>query len=324
MPSTHSANGREQKSNGCRVSKSYYDCTESWTYTDIYGWRYTGTECDRLVIELECFGSSNVPLSHNDNVRTSGGVGVRFVSDNVVEYPSGIKFGSSIRPCIAKITKAISKAIEVRDRAANAAVRIMQRGANPFNMYRYLQEVYRDDSPLVIEITEAKLPADVKGITYPYIRNVGNNRIISVALNSDYLDEATDLSIARTIIHESIHALMVFGAALRLEDSESFRAANRVLFNPDGTSNGGEAHHEQMSLAYVDEIADLLETFAANEKISTPNTPRRRYVEYLAFGGLEGTKGWNALNGYNKSTARRIISQEANRSNTRGSRNSSC
>ena len=323
LSNASSSNSRQQKSNGCFVSNKLFDCTETWSFTPSGGWHYNGKICDQVIIEFTCTGSI-VPLSDGTTVRTSGGIGLRDSNTNVVKHPSGIIMGSNLRPCIAKIVQSVSKAIEVRDHAANAAVRIMQRGANPFNMYRFLQQVYDSKSPLNIEIKEANL-AGANATTYTGIREVNGEKIISVALDRNYLSKATDLSIARTIIHESIHAMFLYGMSLALDDSQAFRDANQVLYNPNGTSGTTQqAQHEQMALTYVDEIADILSSYAQRNNISTPNTTRRSYVEYLAYGGLTGTQGWKALKNYNQTTAKNIIAQEADRKNTKGTRNASC
>ena len=320
LPSSQNANGRDQKSNGCHVAESYYECTVTWVYTDYTGWYYSGKECDHVVIELNCWGN-NTNLANGGNVRTSAGLAVRNMDNNTIFYPSGVNLGNSTRPCIAKILQSVMKAIEFRSRIAGMTVGILQNGNTPFNLYKYLQEVYRDDSPLVIELEEAKLPVGKNAGAINYVYDRGDKKVVRVQLSSSYLSTATDLSIARTIIHESIHAMMIFGEKGGLPDNQSFRNANKILFNPNSTQTN--AQHEQMAAAYVDEIADLLESYAIRELISTPNIGRRKYMEYLAYGGLEGTRAWNSLGSVDEYFATLVIVQE-NKGYNSSSRNSSC
>jgi hypothetical protein len=322
LPSSQNANGRRNKSNGCHVALSYYECTTTWSYAEGGGWSYNGKECDHVNIELNCWGS-NTNLANGGNVRTSAGVAVRNLDNNTVNYPSGVILSGSLKPCVTKILQSVMKAIEFRSKIAGMAVNILRKGKAPFNMYKYLQQVYSHESPLVIELGQTKLGKGRNGATAPSSFDRGDKKVVRVFLDSDFLNTATDLAIARVIIHESIHAMMVFGEEELLSENQAFRDANQLLFNPGSNQTKNDIHHSEMANSYVNEIANILESYAIREFISTPKVGRRKYVNYLAYGGLHGTPAWNALGPVDEHFATQVITQE-NKGYQSSSRNSSC
>ena len=98
---------------------------------------------------------------------------------------------------------------------------------------------------------------------------------INIWLNESYLSTATDLSIARTTIHESVHAILVY----MLEEGKFTSVTGNpdpefkdlveafINFNANKPSNYGKAHHEIMS-ELVAEMASSL----SNDFISVSET----------------------------------------------------
>lgn len=115
-----------------------------------------------------------------------------------------------------------------------------------------------------------------------YYLNTAGNHEVSITFNDQYLTEATKLSIARTILHESVHAFFIYqGFCAPTQDI--FVGFNNYLLSK-GLSNNSIGHHEFMS-QYVDAIATSL--YQWNLAFGTDAIPIS-YMKDVAWGGLTG------------------------------------
>lgn len=71
---------------------------------------------------------------------------------------------------------------------------------NDSNKYNFI--VNKDNSLAINTNAKTKYPATYNPITKDYT--------ITTGYNPDYFDDATDLSMARTMIHESVHAYLIY------------------------------------------------------------------------------------------------------------------
>lgn len=331
------SNGRQATGGECTEGEVITDCTHTYTYlaSDPGGtWRYNGTECEEIVVTYVCNGVIPTPSSGSalsPGLPVSGGAGAQY--NGSWFFPYGFDF-INVRDCVKKILADLYVATKLKDGAINALLSILEAGGEVVDIYGFIQEVYDPNSPLVIELNESSsLRSDQAAVTYTTLRTVGNSRVVSVFLNSNYLNSATDLGIARTILHESIHAMMIFGEGLALSNSSAFKDLNPLLFKPNGQTNytgsANAAHHEQMASAYIDEMASILRQYVGDQNISIPlNTNGvnsvEQYLGNLAYGGLQKTDAYKMLNNKTRRKADRIISQEADRTKTKGSRTYTC
>ena len=111
---------------------------------------------------------------------------------------------------------------------------------------------------------------------------------INIWLNESYLSTATDLSIARTTIHESVHAILVY----MLEEGKFTSVTGNpdpefkdlveafINFNANKPSNYGKAHHEIMS-ELVAEMASSLSVYGQHRGYNLPFS----YYEKLSYAG---------------------------------------
>ncbi|WP_282057266.1 hypothetical protein, partial [Maribacter luteus] len=127
----------------------------------------------------------------------------------------------------------------------------------------------------------------------------------SVTLDDDYVGDATQLSIARTIIHESIHAYI--GYILK-ENRTSDMVTDLNLINEkykNEINNYNLTQHEFIS-QYVDALANSLAVWD-NRFLDSG------YYKKLAWAGLESSSVYNTLK--NKSEIQTAIRNEATSSN---------
>ncbi len=142
-------------------------------------------------------------------------------------------------------------------------------------------------------IGSTNLPSNVNARTSP-----PSNYLITIAINSNKLNRP-NLSIARTIIHETIHAEMFRKILSILDNGGDLKGLTRSqwiskLSNGDYpgifdyySRYGKEMQHQQMAAHYISTISSLLKEFQ-------PGLSQNIY-DALAWTGLKNTTAWNAL-----------------------------
>lgn len=178
---------------------------------------------------------------------------------------------------------------------------------------KVVQEAYGICSPLTSAVLAAFEANDGSNLTFSYSSNISANAETTplfkyiastrtcdafITFRESYITGATDLSIARTTIHESLHATLVY----MLEEG--------LLQNSSGTTLSGfedlvetyinylaglpenlnRAHHELMS-EFVGDIATSLSSFGRSKGYDLPSS----HYESMAWGGLQGTSYFNVL-----------------------------
>jgi hypothetical protein len=117
----------------------------------------------------------------------------------------------------------------------------------------------------------------------------------------DKFSSASDLSVARTMLHESVHAYLV---------SSSF--ADRLGFQSDYPTlmseynNGKEpndAHHTEMVVSFIEDIAISLEQYGNLKGYSYD----REFYRKLAWGGLESTQAFQEKSSQEKEEINDLI-----------------
>lgn len=139
-----------------------------------------------------------------------------------------------------------------------------------------IQKFSGADPLWVWTIKEAPLPGHTNAITERSPDGVVTR------LNYKKLKDATKLSVARTLIHEMMHAYLVLyfrydGAAHK--EYPQMVEAYRSVANPDLNS----LHHKQMAISFVKEIAIALKEYGRSLDLKADDS---LYTD-LAWGGLD-------------------------------------
>jgi hypothetical protein len=121
---------------------------------------------------------------------------------------------------------------------------------------------------------------------------------ITITFRESYLETATDLSIARTTIHESLHAILVYmfeEGLLESDDGTPLEGFENVLgaylsYLSGLPPNFGTSQHELMS-EMVQDMATSLSSYGQSSGYSYPFS----FYEKLCWGGLTGTESFDAL-----------------------------
>ncbi|MBR9854023.1 MAG: hypothetical protein GYB37_05505, partial [Algicola sp.] len=124
-----------------------------------------------------------------------------------------------------------------------------------------------------------------------------------ITLDDDYVNNATQLSIARTIIHESVHAYL--GYILKVNRFSSLSIGLQQYYIANNSEDENLTHHEFME--------HFVEAMSISLSIWDNKKQAQSYYEKLAWGGLEGTTAYEAQP--NKSEIKSAITNENNGSN---------
>lgn len=251
----------------------------------------SGTVCSAnyndLVTVTSCSGSSSSPnfiYTYGGSDNYSGGVVIDPNGVSGTEYyvpdvpvPVTIILNNLDNACAKKIYSQLIK---------NAIVNASSSNPNIMDeVLSLLAEVA--DFDFVAYDTNLGNP-DVSAETEKsYYLNEAGNHEVSITFNDQYLNEATRLSIARTILHESVHAFLLF-QGFCTPTSDIYVGFNNYLISK-GLSNSPVGHHEFMS-QYVEAIANSLMQW--DLMFGQGNIPLS-YMKDIAWGGLTGYKDVN-------------------------------
>ena len=180
-----------------------------------------------------------------------------------------------------------------------------------------VQQAYGLCSPLTQLILDIFEVNDGTNLVYTHSSTIDNNGAttpisrlntscsnhtcdITVKLKETYLQTATDLSIARTVIHESLHATLVYmleEGLLTLPDgtaepgfADLANAYINFILGIESPENYGKSHHELM-VSFVSNIATSLATFGVQNGYDLPFS----YYEALSWHGLHTTPDFDIL-----------------------------
>ncbi|GAB3917973.1 hypothetical protein [Mucilaginibacter boryungensis] len=249
---------------------------------------YLGTDCT-IWYEPDS-PNNNDPTPPEDNGGSGGGGGGSAGGGIATLSVQGI----NLPPCITAILNSI-----------NSAAYQVAAVASMFN-----DPIDIPDSYGVGTMLNTVMNNPAYGITF----SVGNNfpgtnastspsalYPVTTELQSSYTSTATQLSVARTIMHETIHAYFQYGLANFQNDPNfaNFQTINDVLFDTNGNPQNDQnlAQHNAMALDYVSGITSMLVIYANMNNITSPD-PNRTIQEYcsdLAWAGLFGTNAYKSL-----------------------------
>ncbi|KOS06458.1 hypothetical protein AM493_10735 [Flavobacterium akiainvivens] len=137
----------------------------------------------------------------------------------------------------------------------------------------------------------------------PYITDNDGNIIYTyiTTFKNDYLNTVTDLAIATTTIHESIHSMLFFlkqnGYLNSISENSSYEELMEAFcnllitsgYNPFTPITGTPQHDIMFHL--IGNIADSLKQYGVSKGYNLPDS----YYNAMAWGGLTTTDAFNEL-----------------------------
>ena len=112
---------------------------------------------------------------------------------------------------------------------------------------------------------------------------------VTTTFDASKFTNATNLSIARTILHESVHAYLV--VYFRTDPLAASRTYSQLLQDYYQHNNANTAHHIEMTRSFVNEIALALEEYGTSKGYNLTS----QFYKDLAWGGLTTTPAFQAL-----------------------------
>lgn len=137
-------------------------------------------------------------------------------------------------------------------------------------------------------VQNGTLPTGTNGATNNYDRSTNS---VTTTFDAGQFGQATDLSIARTIMHESVHAYL---GAFFADDPNLAGAAYSDMVMAYAThvnATANDLQHDEMVRGWVQDIADALQQYGISKGYNLPSN----FYSSLAWGGLEGTRAFKNL-----------------------------
>lgn len=113
----------------------------------------------------------------------------------------------------------------------------------------------------------------------------GNDFGIYTTFNTVYLPYSTNMSVARTMLHEAAHAYLI----KKLPDT--MKEYPQLYEEYNQSKNVNASQHQEMARSFVNDIAICLKVYGQGLGIQAYDT----YYMDIAWGGLQGTIYFNAL-----------------------------
>ncbi|MDN3203059.1 hypothetical protein [Algoriphagus sediminis] len=160
----------------------------------------------------------------------------------------------------------------------------------------------------------------VPGCTNPFISNNQAN----ITLNSSVISGSSDLFIAKTVLHEILHAYFLFIEQYPLVDQDLNALLNYYItkYNVPGSIDYNPIHHNLfIENRFVSHIATSLKDFASSLGYPSSLLSNDQFFKDLAWSGFSGTDVYEKLSLEDKRRISDIYYAELNsNSNAKGSK----
>jgi hypothetical protein len=174
----------------------------------------------------------------------------------------------NLRPCMQPVIS------DIKNLGQGSVGRIIQRFAGSTPGYNW-------------ELTDGRLAGGINAHTSQnYNSSTGT---VTTTFDSYKFTNSTDLSVARTILHESIHAYLV--AYFRLDPLSASQTFAQLLQDYFQLQDVNAAHHNEMTRNFVNEIAIALQEYGINKGYNLDF----EFYQDMAWAGLTTTSAFQAL-----------------------------
>ncbi|WP_127337715.1 hypothetical protein [Flavobacterium cupreum] len=187
---------------------------------------------------------------------------------NIKNFDDGIN-DSQLAPCLQKILDDLKKT-----------------GASPGNMITNFTNDPWNSTRFNWTVKTGKLEYGVSGNTSTLYKI--STRVTTI-FDSEQFPNATELSWAKTILHESVHAYLVTYYNIDKPNWES--SYPEMLKDYEVTKSFNIAHHEEIATNLVKQVGAVLEVYG----ISKGYKLDKQFYQDMAWGGLEQTDVFKKL-----------------------------
>jgi hypothetical protein len=211
-------------------------------------------------------------------------------NDGEVDFNRKIIIESSVPNCVENILNDI-----ISDNTYIDLGDMPNEVKQELNLSGYIMDLFNNSDKFALIFNSQSLTSTDQNGNIIYknaqtdIRIDPNNRgnfIFTITIDPSYISNATDLAIARTIIHESVHAFISYKYQTDIF-SDLSQSLTHLLSQAGGDPN--TAQHMLMSTDFVEAIANSLGSWDNN---TLPN----EYYDYLSWSGaMLNTSAFNSL-----------------------------
>jgi len=165
-------------------------------------------------------------------------------------------------------------------------------------------------------LTSGTLPASINATT----TDNRSTKTATTTFDEGKYTNATDLALARTILHEAAHAYLVRYFATNPAAANKDYKALLDLWNDN--NNLEATHHEVFVTSFVQKIATSLAEYGDSKGYKfTTATEKTQFYENMAWGGLEGTAAFGKLSATKQASIANLIRLEQFNTKPVGSNN---
>lgn len=131
--------------------------------------------------------------------------------------------------------------------------------------------------------------------------------------------DASDLALARTILHEAAHAYLVRYFDMDLTGASREFSDLLEIYRTVHPNDDNASHHEAFVNSYVQKIAQTLRAYGDSKGYTFPTLAQKnQFYQEMAWGGLEGTNAFKGLPDSIKKSITNTIQVEQYQTNTEG------
>ena len=177
----------------------------------------------------------------------------------------------------------------------------------------FLQRFAASNTRYNWRLMNGQLPRGTYGATGPFDRIY---HVVTTTFDASQWRNATDLSIARTMMHEGIHAYLLSYFA---NDNSLARAEYVALINAMTAGSGltqNQIQHNYMASGWINDLSLSLREYGTSMGYNLPN---QFYLD-LAWGGLQGTNVYNSLPQNDRDRINNVLLTEATGLDGQGNR----
>ncbi len=158
------------------------------------------------------------------------------------------------------------------------------------------------------KLTNGPLPTNINATT-SQIYTAGT---VTSVFDNQKMTSSSDLSIARTILHESVHAYLV--AYLRSDPNAATKTYAQLLLDYQTLKDANTSHHIEMTRSFVNDIALALNEYGVGKGYNFSS----QFYKDLAWGGLTTTPAFGLLNTTGRARIENVILVEQTGVDTNG------
>lgn len=150
------------------------------------------------------------------------------------------------------------------------------------------------------KVKDGELPENTAGQTSQSL----SDGYAMTTFDSSQHKDATDLSIAKTLLHESVHAFLVNQS--RTNRASFNKTYPQLLKDYNRLSDANAAYHEECTRSFVHDISNTIEAYGRSKDYKVPS----QYYQDLAWGGLTDTDAFKKLKKKDRKRIKDVISTE--------------